>query len=83
MIEQISHTPEELTLRLSKGHLEAVNDILQRFSFKDPECLFRFLIAVMYASATTAISVINKNGETVNFTPSDYLVEDEEFQAPT
>jgi hypothetical protein len=62
---------EVLSLFFNNGDLTALKSAVSRLGFKDEESLLRYILAVMSKSATRTLTVIDQDGKSVAFNPSE------------
>lgn len=71
---QNTTTPTELSLTFNNGDFLALINTAKKLGFKDEESMIRFALAVLAQSATTSITVIDKNGTKISLNPSGELL---------
>lgn len=67
-------TDQELILAINNGDLEALQDAVRKFGFKNEESVLRYALAVLSKSATRSLSIIDQTGVRVNLNPSSDLL---------
>ena len=86
----ISRTPlpavnaqEPLLLYINNGDQKSLKEVVDRLKFKDEESLLRFLIAVISQSATTSLTITDKNAKVTALSPNPSLISDEAVPTDT
>lgn len=75
--------PQELSLVINNGDLDALKTVVKELGFKDEQSVLRFALAVLTRSATRSISIVEKDGKTVSLTPSANLLKPAETVTPS
>jgi hypothetical protein len=61
----------KLTLELDNGDKNALQQILERWNFKDEQSLLRFAMSAMITTSENAITITKKDGELQKIAPVD------------
>lgn len=69
-----SNPDNELILAVNNGDLEALQDAMKRFGFRDEESVLRFALAVLSKSATRSLTITGIDGVRVTLNPSQDLL---------
>lgn len=67
----------KLILEIDNGDLEKLNQVMDKWSFKDHQALLRFSISILILSEDESIS-IKMNGSQRSITPAADLLKDRE-----
>lgn len=75
-IKSLSNDSEGFQIEINNGDLKALNDVVEKWGFKDKESAIRFCIAVL--SLTEAGSLyVDKDGNKAALKPQDSLMRSE------
>lgn len=61
-------------ITVDNGDLQALDDVIHKWKFRDETGLLRFALAVMREAKDNAIIVTGEGGKPVTFAPADKLV---------
>jgi hypothetical protein len=73
-----SNPDNELILAVNNGDLEALQDAVKRFGFRDEESVLRFALAVLSKSATRSLTITGIDGVRTTLNPSQDLLKQPE-----
>ena len=73
-----SNPDNELILAVNNGDLEALQDAVKRFGFRDEESVLRFALAVLSKSATRSLTITGIDGVRATLNPSQDLLKQPE-----
>lgn len=74
-INPIEDTDKNLKIDIINGDLKALDDIMNKWKFKDKASALRFAIAVLTQSSRDSLGIRNKDGHINLFQPSDELLQ--------
>ncbi len=74
-VKILTQTNQNLDLRLDNGDLSKLNDVINKWNFKDYQSFFRFAISILLVTEDKFLAIL-ENGEVNPIKPaSDYLSE--------
>ena len=73
---------DQITLVINNGDLQAINDVISKYNFKDEESLLRFALVALLRSESNGI-YIDENENKVFLQPSEKLLSPREQVSQT
>ena len=71
---------KKIELTIDNGDLQALNQIIEKYNFKDDEAALRFALYVLLRSENNTVSV-EEGGKKVNLVPSEKLIKPKQEHA--
>lgn len=69
----INETPPKIALEVDNGDLQAINEVMQKYNFKDEEAMIRFILFVLLKSEKNVV-YIDEGDKKVALTPAQHLL---------
>lgn len=69
-----SDNSDQMSIRFSNGERKALEEVINKWGFKDEESFLRFALAVFVKSNDRSVSIKDESGKETSLCPADSLL---------